>query len=104
MRGMAGEGAANWGVMRSFRRDESVKKSQLPKGTVKRIGAFARPYRSKLAVFFVLIIVSAFAGAANPLLVRALISDGITNHRVGLVIVLASVIGGLALLSAALNL
>jgi ATP-binding cassette subfamily B protein len=104
MRHMGTPGAANWGLMRSFRRDEDIKQHQLPKGTVRRIRGFARPYRSALAVFLVLIVVSALAGAANPLIVRALFSYGIARHRVGLVVELACVIGALAILSAGLNL
>ncbi|MHB8456919.1 MAG: hypothetical protein ACYDBS_04415 [Acidimicrobiales bacterium] len=38
--GGAGE---SWGAMRSFRRDKSVIKHQLPKGIVRRVGRFARP-------------------------------------------------------------
>jgi ATP-binding cassette subfamily B protein len=102
---MAGGGSqANWGLMRSFRRDTSVKRQQLPKGTVRRIGTFARPYRGKLAVFFGLILVSAMAGAVSPLIVRSLISSGIAQHRINLVIWLAVAIAGLAVLSAGLNL
>ncbi len=101
---MGAPGAANWGLMRSFRRDEAIKQHQLPKGTVRRIGGFARPYRAKLAVFFVLIILSALAGAANPLVVRAVFSYGIAEHRVGLVVELALVIAGLAMFTAGLNL
>jgi ATP-binding cassette subfamily B protein len=97
-------GAANWGLMRSFRRDESVKSQKLPKGIVKRIAGFARPYRVKLSVFLVLIVVSAFVNAANPLIVRAIISNGIAKHRAGLVIALALVIAGLALGNAGLSL
>jgi ATP-binding cassette subfamily B protein len=97
-------GAANWGLMRSFRRDESVKSQKLPKGIVKRIAGFARPYRVKLSVFLVLIVVSAVLNAANPLIVRAIISDGIAKHRAGLVIALAVVIAGLALAGAGLSL
>jgi ATP-binding cassette subfamily B protein len=101
---MGTPGAANWGLMRSFRRDEDIKQHQLPKGTVRRIGGFAHPYRRLLVVFFALIIVSALAGAANPLVVRALFSYGIARHRVSVVVELACVIAGLAILSAGLNL
>ncbi len=107
MRGMAAGGGgspANWGLMRSFRRDESVKNKQLPKGIVKRIGGFARPYRLQLGVFLLLIIVSAVIGAANPLIVRALIDDGIGRHRPHVAIVLALVVAGLAVVSAGLTL
>ncbi len=106
MRGMsaAGGGAANWGLMRSFRRDESVKNRQLPKGIVKRIGGFARPYRAQLAVFLLLIILSAVVGAANPLILRAIIDNGIIKHQPHEVIILALVTAGLAVVGAGLSL
>jgi ATP-binding cassette subfamily B protein len=90
--------------MRSFRRDESIKNSQLPKGIVKRIGNFAKPYRGQLAIFLVLIVVSAVAGAANPLILRAIIDNGIAKHNSGEVIRLALVVAGLAVFSGALSL
>jgi ATP-binding cassette subfamily B protein len=90
--------------MRSFRRDESVKNTQLPKGIVRRIAGFARPYRLQLGIFLALIILSALAGAANPLILRAIIDNGIIGHHPGEVIVLALVVAGLAVLSGALSL
>ncbi len=90
--------------MRSFRRDESVKSKQLPKGIVKRIAGFARPYRFQLAIFLLLIVLSALVGAANPLILRAIIDNGIIEHHPSQVIVLALVVAGLALVSAGLSL
>lgn len=101
---MMGGGAEGWGAMRSFRRDQSVTRQTLPKGIVRRVARFARPYRLQLALFLVLIIVSALVAAANPLLLRAIIDQGIGQHRTGLVILLAAVVAGLALLSALLSL
>ncbi|MHB1771341.1 MAG: ABC transporter ATP-binding protein [Acidimicrobiales bacterium] len=100
----SGGGPANWNLMRSFRRDESVKNTQLPKGIVRRIAGFARPYRLQLGIFLVLIILSALAGAANPLILRAIIDNGIIRHHPGEVIVLALVVAGLAVFSGALSL
>ncbi|MGA2211538.1 MAG: ABC transporter ATP-binding protein [Acidimicrobiales bacterium] len=97
-------GPASWGLMRSFRRDESVKSKQLPKGIVKRIAGFARPYRFQLAIFLLLIVLSALVGAANPLILRAIIDNGIIEHHPSQVIVLALVVAGLALVSAGLSL
>jgi ATP-binding cassette subfamily B protein len=104
MSSAGGASPANWGLMRSFRRDESIKKSQLPKGIVKRIGGFAKPYSAQLAIFLVLIIVSAVVGAANPLILRAIIDKGIGGHDPSEVIVLAIVVAGLAVVSGALTL
>jgi ATP-binding cassette subfamily B protein len=104
MSAAGGGGPANWGLMRSFRRDQSIKHKQLPKGILKRIGGFARPYRGQLGLFLVLIIVSAVVGAANPLILRAIIDKGIGGHDPSLVIDLALVVAGLAVVSGGLTL
>ncbi|HXY44386.1 MAG TPA: ABC transporter ATP-binding protein [Acidimicrobiales bacterium] len=104
MNAAGGGSPANWSVMRSFRRDESVKNTRLPKGIVKRIAGFAKPYRVQLGVFLLLIVVSAVIGAANPLIVRALIDEGIVKRRPDVAIVLALVVAGLAVVTAGLTL
>ncbi|HEV2360219.1 MAG TPA: ABC transporter ATP-binding protein, partial [Acidimicrobiales bacterium] len=104
MGGPGGGGAAGWNLMRTFRRDESVKTHKLPPGTVKRVAGFARPYRAALSVFLVLIVVDAIVGAANPLIYRAIIDDGILKHRASTVVALALTVGGLAVVDAFLSL
>ncbi|MGH9299574.1 MAG: ABC transporter ATP-binding protein, partial [Acidimicrobiales bacterium] len=104
MRMMGGGGGEGWGLMRSLRRDNSVTAHELPKGIVRRISRFARPYRLQLATFLVLIVVSAVLAAANPLILRAIIDQGIGQHRTGLVIVLAIIVGALAVVGALLSL
>jgi len=99
-----GHGGPGFGLMRSFRRDQSVVHQQLAPGTVRRIARFAAPYRRMLVVFLVLIIVDAVIGAANPLIYRAIIDVGIAHHRTGLIVDLALVVGGLALVDGALTL
>ena len=59
--------------MRSMRRDQSITHQKLSPGIMRRIGRFARPYRSMLTVFLVLIVVDAVIGAANPLIYREII-------------------------------
>lgn len=97
-------GAGGWGVMRSFRRDRTVVQKQLPKGIVRRIAHFAAAYRRKLAVYLVVVLVDALVGAALPLIYRAIIDNGILGHHLGLIIVLAAVVAGLALVGAGLSL
>ena len=103
-RGMGGGSSGGWGLMRSFRRDESVRSQRLSEGILRRIGRFAMPYRRMLAVFLALIVVDALLSAANPLIYRAIIDDGILQHESGLVVELAFVLVGLALADAALSL
>jgi ATP-binding cassette subfamily B protein len=100
-RGMGGGGG---GLMRSFRRDESVTSQKLSAGILRRIARFAMPYRRVLLVFLVLIVVDALLSAANPLIYRAIIDDGILPRNSGLVVQLALLLALLALLDVVLSL
>jgi ATP-binding cassette subfamily B protein len=92
------------GLMRSFRRDESITSYKLSAGIVRRIARFARPYRRMLLVFLGLIIVDALLGAANPLLYRAIIDDGILPRNSGFIVQVAVVLVVLAIADAGLSL
>ncbi len=71
-----GGGGGQFGpVMRSMRRDESVKGQHVTKGTSRRMLRFARPYRTILAWFLVLVTVDAFIGIINPLIFRDIINN-----------------------------
>ncbi len=100
---------AQFSMMRSFRRDPSVGETKLAKGTVRRIARFAAPYRRDLTIFLVLIVIAAFVAVANPLIFKQIIDDGIgtnppeTGDR-GLVLALAGLVAGLALVDAVLQL
>ncbi len=115
--GGGGRGGAGWGLMRSFRRDESITEYKLPAGITKRIVDFARPYRGLLGLFIVLIVADALLGVANPLIFRKIIDDGILKKNIspltgrtlsvgntGLVVDLALLVGFLAVIDALLSL
>lgn len=89
--------------MRSFRQDSTVAHRRLQRGTVHRVLAFARPYRRWLAAFLALISVDAAAGAVTPLLFRRIIDVGIAEDRTDVVVSLALVAAGLAVLSGGLG-
>ena len=94
-----------WGPsMRSFRRDDSVKRHRLAPGTVRRMAGFARPYRRMLAGFLALVVVDAAIGTANPLIFREIINGGIVHHNSRLVVGLALLVAGLAVVDAGLSL
>ncbi len=97
-------GMGGWGLMRSMRRDEEIKRHKLTAGVVRRIAGFARPYRVPLSIFLMLIIVDAIVGAVNPLIYRAIIDNGILGHNVNLVAVLAGGVAALAIFDAILGL
>ena len=106
-----GMGNAGWGFMRSLRQDRNVTKHKLPKGTLKRVLGFARPFAGLLSLFLVLIVIDAVAGNLNPLIARAMINrltNGLAGHgRAGVesaVIWLAVAMGALAVFDSGLGL
>jgi ATP-binding cassette subfamily B protein len=102
-------GMAPWQMMRSFRRDPSVTERKLAPGTARRIGRFAAPYKKDLLGFLVVIVIGSVASVANPLVFKKIIDDGIGTDppetgRPGLVLAMALLVAGLALLEAVLSL
>ncbi|MFI7133081.1 ABC transporter ATP-binding protein [Nonomuraea sp. NPDC050153] len=91
-------------VMASLRRDGSVAKQRLRPGTVRRIARYAGPYRTHIAAFLLLVVAGAVIVIANPLLMKAIIDDGILARRPGVVVGLAVTIAALALVDAGLTL
>jgi ATP-binding cassette subfamily B protein len=90
--------------MRSFTRDGSVTSQRLKPGSVRRIASYARPYRGSLIVFLALTVLDAVVLVAVPLLLKVIIDRGILAKDTGLVIGIAAVTAGLALLDALLTL
>ncbi|MEV0587747.1 ABC transporter ATP-binding protein [Nonomuraea sp. NPDC050310] len=90
--------------MRSLRRDESVMQQRLKRGTVRRIARYAKPFTRLITVFLALVVLGSVIVVANPLLMKAVIDDGILLKNTGVVIGLAVAIAVLALLDAGLTL
>jgi ATP-binding cassette subfamily B protein len=99
--GMMGTG---WGFLRSMRNEETVKDRRVNRETVRRIFTFARPYRRDIVVFLVVVVLSAVAGVATPVLAGRVINAITGGGDSGLVIRIAGLIAGLALLDAGFGL
>src|SRR5580692_9836264 len=91
-----GRGGAIGGI-RSLRRDRSVLQHRVKKGTARRMMTFAVPYRKILAVFLPVVVLDAAIAAINPLILRALIDNGIELKNERLVVGLAVLAGSLAI-------
>src|SRR5580700_849993 len=103
MRGhaMGGGGrGGGWGGMRSMRQDRAVLQHRVKKGTARRMLTFAVPYRAILAVFLPVVIIDAAVGAVSPLILRAIINNGIEKHDADLVIWLSLLVALLAVVDA----
>jgi len=93
--------APGWQVMRSLTKDESVKNVQLRPGTTRRVLGYARPYAGKITVFLLLALFDAILVVATPLMLRALVDDGIVPGDRRVVVTTAVVVAVLSLASAA---
>ena len=91
-------------VLRSMHRnDSSVVERKLPPGTWKRVLRFARPYKLDLLVFLVIVILDSLIGVATPVLAGHVVNE-ITRHgQARVVIQIAFVIAGLAVIDALLS-
>src|SRR5580700_8689202 len=102
--GGGGRASGGWGGMRSLRQDRSVLQHRVKKGTARRMLTFAVPYRRILAVFLPVVVLDAAIAAINPLILRALIDNGIELKNERLVVGLAVLAGSLAIFDAGLAL
>ncbi|MBA3524341.1 MAG: ABC transporter ATP-binding protein [Geodermatophilaceae bacterium] len=93
-----------WSTMRSFTRERGVTDHRLAVGTVRRVAAFAGPYRRHLTFFVIIVTASAVIGVITPLLAGNIINQiaGLGGSSGG-VVRLALVIAGLAVVDAAFS-
>lgn len=94
---------AMWMSFRTLTQDQSVKDQKLKPGTVKRIAAYAIPYKKYLASFLLTVIVDAVLVVATPLLLKRLIDDGVIPGDSDLVTTLALTVGFIAIADALFN-
>jgi len=90
-------------MVMGFRMDPSITKQKLKPGTVRRIAAYARPYRLHLTVFLLATVIDALIIVVNPFLLRKLIDDGILARNDGVVILIAIEVAAVAIFDAALG-
>src|SRR5271169_3922559 len=101
--GMGGGGrGGGWSGMRSMRQDRAVLQHRVKKGTARRMLTFSVPYRKILAVFIPVVILDAAVGAVIPLILRAIVNNGILKHDADLVVWLAVLLAVLAIVDGGL--
>ncbi|MBA8794232.1 ATP-binding cassette subfamily B protein [Friedmanniella endophytica] len=91
-------------VMYRMGRDVDTKGHRLAPGLVRRVLAFARPFRRMIVGFLVLVIIDAALSVTPPLLFKEIIDRGVLAGDRGLVIGLAVVVAVLAVVDAGLGL
>lgn len=93
----------NWQVMHSLTKDSSVKGNKLKKGTTKRVLSYATPYKRRIAVFLVLVVLDALLVIATPLILKEIIDKGVVPQDKELIVWLAIAAAVVAVLDAALG-
>ena len=89
--------------MRTLSRDGSVRDVRLAEGTTRRVLGYARPQSRRIGVFLVLVVIGAVLVVATPLLLQRLIDDGVIAGDSDLVVRIALIVAGLAVLEAVLT-
>ncbi len=92
---------AMWHAMRS--RDRSVVDRELAPGIWRRVFGFARPYRRELTFFLLIIIVDSLIGVVTPVLAGHIVNEITIHGPVRVVVQIAFVIAGLAVIDAVLS-
>ena len=86
---------ASMGLMRRMSQDPDIAQHQLSPGVVWRVLRFAKPYRSLIAVFVVLVVISAALAVAPPLLFGKIIDHGVLQGDQRLVIIVSLTVAGI---------
>ncbi|WP_404348041.1 ABC transporter ATP-binding protein/permease [Phycicoccus jejuensis] len=93
-----------WQALHSLSRDSSVKERRLAPGTTRRVFGYARPYKKAIAWFLGLVVVESALVVATPLLLKAIIDDGIYPKDSGVVVRLSLFVALIALVGGVLTL
>src|ERR1019366_5036440 len=104
MHGGGGAGPAIRMSMRSMGRDRKILEHRIKKGTFPRILKFAKAYKPMLIVFLIAVVLDAIVSSVSPLLLRAIIDNGIKEHNKHLIIGLSVLTAVLAIFDAGLSL
>lgn len=93
-----------WAAYQGFTNDRSVKKKQLSSGTLKRVLTYATEFRVYIFVYLSLLVFDSLLIVAAPLLFMEIVDSAIPNGDSGMVITMALLIAGTAILGAVLGL
>ena len=96
-------GMQPWMMMRSLSRDRSVTERTLAPGTRRRVLSYAAPYRSSIIAFLGIVIVDSVLVVTVPLLLKALVDDGVIPKDSNVVVRLSIIVAGIAVLGALLS-
>ena len=92
-----------WAAYQGFTKDRSVKQNQLSEGTLKRVFSYATEFKWLISAYLFLLIVDSILVIAQPLLFKRIVDTAIPASDTGQVTLIALLIAGISILSAALG-
>lgn len=98
-----GSGMQPWSALRAAQKADEVGDQRVTRGTLRRVLGFATPHRRLIAAFLVVVVLDAAIVVANPLLIKALLDDGVLAGDRSTVAWLAAAMAVVAVLDAALG-
>jgi ATP-binding cassette, subfamily B, bacterial len=87
-------------MVRSADGDSSITRQRIKRGTARRILPYAKHYRWRLALLLFFTAIDACIAAATPLLLKIIINSGIIRRDMAVVVGIAILVAGLALVDA----
>lgn len=93
-----GAGGPPWRFLRS---DRSVVEQKIERRTLRRVAGFARPHRRLIGTFLLVTVLDAALVVLPPLLLKAIIDDGVGNDDLSLVVWLAVLVALVAVVDSA---
>jgi ATP-binding cassette, subfamily B, bacterial len=103
---MTAPGMNSWSMLRGIRKEDELRGRKVDRRTFRRVLEYAQPYRRDIGVFLVTVVLAAVIGVATPVLAGDVV-NAITGGRPdagGVVVRLALLIAGLAIVDAGLSL
>ena len=97
-------GTSRVSAWRSYSRDRSVLREQLPKDLWRRILRYGKPFKPLVVLFLITLIIGSLLTVAQPFLFRRIVDDGISVGDATVVTLTAVVVGVVALIDAGVGL
>jgi len=100
---MSMHGGGPWMAYRSFTSDSSVKQQKLAEGTLRRVVSYSRPFKTKISIYLVVLVISSLLVVAQPLLFRRIVDQAIPQKDSRAVILVTIAIAILTLVDLVLG-
>ena len=101
---MSMHGGSSWRTLHAMSNSPNAKPTKLPLGTTQRVLRYAKPFRTLIIGFLILVSISSVLAVVSPLLWGRIVDNGIVKQDKSVVITLSLIVGGIAIINALIGL